>query len=332
MKPSKRPLVFEQLAEGPLVSVLMPVYNAERFIVQAIGSILAQDYGHWELLIINDGSTDGTQRFLDGLTDARIRVFQNAENEGYLRACNRLFGEVRGALLTFLDADDTCVPGRLGRCVSRFMADAQLGFITTGYCRTDADGEVISTHVGGPDLARLASDPTYYPTICCATVMLRRELLDRVGGYHPVFHRISHEDYHWIFQLAFHANGGHLHEVAYHYRMHPAQTHLCNTDPLRFFAGNIDSDLRAATLSGAMSAHEGNAVRSKWERHMLAHPQELRFRQATSALNHGRLLRSLRLGVGIPWTAPIQPSSWRLFFSWNKSFIGRLLGLHEREG
>lgn len=324
-------MTFGALDDRPLVSVLMPVFNAERFVAAAIGSILAQEYNAWELLIINDGSTDGTQRILDGIDDSRIHVFRNEKNEGYLKACNRLFGEVKGGLVTFLDADDTCVPGRLGRCVSRFMVDATLGFLTTGYCRTDADGEVISTHVGGPDLSRLASDPAYYPTICCATVMLRRELLERVGGYHPVFDRISHEDYHWIFQLAFNANGAHLHEVAYHYRMHPAQTHLCNTDPLRFFAGNIDSDLRAAILSGETPSDGGISIRELWERNMTTNPQELRYRMAASALNHGASWQSLRIAVGIPFAAPLRASSWRLLFSWKRSFIGKLLGWHNRE-
>lgn len=94
----------------PLVSIVMPAYNAEPFIAEAITSLLGQTYPHWELLVVDDGSTDGTAAALDRFTDPRIRRFQQT-NRGPGSARNRALEHVRGDFLAFLDADDV-LPSR----------------------------------------------------------------------------------------------------------------------------------------------------------------------------------------------------------------------------
>lgn len=93
------------MAHHELVSIVMPAYNAEQFIGEAISSVLGQDHGQWELLVVNDGSTDGTAALLERYTDPRIRVFHQ-ENKGIGGARNRGLKEARGHYLCFLDADD----------------------------------------------------------------------------------------------------------------------------------------------------------------------------------------------------------------------------------
>lgn len=92
-----------------LVSIIMPAFNAEAFIAEAIASVLVQTYVHWELLIVNDGSTDGTARVIERFTDARIRVFEQP-NGGIGSARNLALGHVHGEFLGFLDADDVLPP------------------------------------------------------------------------------------------------------------------------------------------------------------------------------------------------------------------------------
>ena len=91
---------------GPLVSIIMPTYNQANFIVDAIASVLNQSYENWELLVIDNSSTDGTGRFLATIQDARLRVL-SIENEGVIaRSRNLGIKNSRGELIAFLDSDD----------------------------------------------------------------------------------------------------------------------------------------------------------------------------------------------------------------------------------
>ena len=97
----------------PVVSVLMPAFNAEKYIAQAIESILQQSFVHFELIILNDGSSDGTSQIIRQFNDPRIRVIFLDQNQGLVRARNRLVDEARGKYIAFLDSDDVAMPSRL---------------------------------------------------------------------------------------------------------------------------------------------------------------------------------------------------------------------------
>lgn len=103
--------------DQPIVSVLMPAFNAEKYIAQAVDSILQQSFHHFELIILNDGSTDGTSQIIGGMNDQRIRVIHLDQNQGLVKARNRLVDEARGKYLAFLDSDDVAMPDRLQRQV-----------------------------------------------------------------------------------------------------------------------------------------------------------------------------------------------------------------------
>lgn len=96
----------------PLVSVIMPAYNAGNTIVPAIRSLLVQTYPHWELIVVNDGSTDATRELVEGFTDPRIRAF-NQENMGIGSARNVALAKVRGEFLCMLDSDDVLPPNSI---------------------------------------------------------------------------------------------------------------------------------------------------------------------------------------------------------------------------
>ncbi|MBC7489142.1 MAG: glycosyltransferase family 2 protein [Glaciimonas sp.] len=92
-----------------LVSIIMPVYNGEAYIQVAVQSVLDQTYENWELIIVDDGSTDGTAKFLDSLTDFRIKRI-NQPNRGVSAARNAALSIVQGEFITLLDADDKLPP------------------------------------------------------------------------------------------------------------------------------------------------------------------------------------------------------------------------------
>ena len=105
------PLAFEHPPEPGLVSCVIPVYNGARYLAESIESVLAQEYRPLEVIVVDDGSTDGTGAVLDAFGD-RIRSFRQ-ENGGPSVARNRGMEMSRGEFIAFLDADDLWVPDKL---------------------------------------------------------------------------------------------------------------------------------------------------------------------------------------------------------------------------
>ena len=106
----------------PAISVAMSVYNGERFLAEAIGSVLAQTFTDFEFLILDDGSRDGTRAIIADYAsrDARIRPILR-ENRGLVVSLNQLLAEARAPLVARMDADDVCLPERFARQIA-FLA------------------------------------------------------------------------------------------------------------------------------------------------------------------------------------------------------------------
>lgn len=118
---------------NPLVSILMPLYNSEAFVGQAIESALAQTYANWELLIVDDGSLDNSRAAAESYHDERIRIFHQA-NGGEAAARNTGLNHIRGEIISFLDADDLYLPDHLERTVSYLRGHPDRdGVYTDGY-------------------------------------------------------------------------------------------------------------------------------------------------------------------------------------------------------
>ena len=116
-----------------LFSVLMPAYNAQPFIGQSIESVVSQSYPHWELIVVNDGSTDNTAGILSKYNDPRI-IILNQENAGESAARNTALSQANGVFIAFLDADDEYLPNHLEDTVAFFENNPQYsGVYTDGY-------------------------------------------------------------------------------------------------------------------------------------------------------------------------------------------------------
>ena len=124
-------------AVQPLVSVIMPAYNAERYIAEAISSVLAQRYTNWELLVVNDGSTDGTVAIMESFKDPRIRLFHKA-NGGIGSARNLALRHVRGAFICGLDSDDVMPPESIASRIAVFQAHPEADIVDGQVVITDA--------------------------------------------------------------------------------------------------------------------------------------------------------------------------------------------------
>lgn len=161
--------------ERPLVSVIMPAYNAEKYIEEAIRSVLSQTYTNWKLLILDDGSTDRTaelaERFANA--DTRIRLLRNPQNMGVAQTRNRGFDMANGDWAALLDSDDVWHSDKLEKQLAtaeRSGAD----MIYCSYSMMDADGRRISDFI--------VSERTSYAAmleesvLSCSTVLLSRSI------------------------------------------------------------------------------------------------------------------------------------------------------------
>lgn len=124
----------------PALSVIMPAYNAGRFLVPAIESVLSQSWRDFEFIIIDDGSTDGTREKIEAYAakDARIRSCPNPQNLGVVRTLNRAISLVRADWIARMDADDLSLPNRFARQMEVVRADPTLGFVTCPFDVIDA--------------------------------------------------------------------------------------------------------------------------------------------------------------------------------------------------
>lgn len=113
---------------SPLVSVIMPAYNAEIYIREAINSVLNQTHSNWELIIINDGSTDKSEEIIKSYSDQRIKLF-NQTNKGVSAARNVGLAEMQGEYFSFLDADDLLTPNSISSRMNMFLTNSNIEFI-----------------------------------------------------------------------------------------------------------------------------------------------------------------------------------------------------------
>ena len=167
--------------EQALVSIIVPVYNVEKYICETIECVRKQTYENWELLLVEDCSKDNTvavlQEYLDKVQDPRVRLIRQEKNNGAARSRNRGLKEARGRYIAYLDADDLWVPEKLEKELA-FMEEKQAAFAFTGYEFADENG------IGLGKVVRVPEKLTYKEalkntTIFTTTVMFDTEKIDK---------------------------------------------------------------------------------------------------------------------------------------------------------
>lgn len=155
-----------------LVSIIMPSYNTAEYISDSIRSVQAQTYENWELIIVDDCSTDNSMEVISAFNEPRIRLLKNEKNSGAAISRNYALREAKGKWIAFLDSDDTWVPEKLEKQI-RFMKEHNYAFTFTDY-RTCLNGMWMPYINIGPNIVtkRKMYDYCYFSTI---TVMYDRE-------------------------------------------------------------------------------------------------------------------------------------------------------------
>lgn len=168
-----------------LVSIVMPVYNAQAYLKESVGSVQSQTYENWELIAVDDCSSDSSCSILEEMAgrDARIRLIRPGQKLGAARARNKGIDEAKGRFLAFLDADDIWQSEKLQRELA-FLRQKQAVFVFTGYEFGDEDGKGVGKVVHVPETLtyRQALSRT---VIFTTTVLFDMQRLDRKLLYMP---------------------------------------------------------------------------------------------------------------------------------------------------
>jgi len=185
----------------PLFTIGMPVYNAMPYLAEAVESVLRQTYPHFELLIINDGSRDGSPEYLRSLQDPRIHIVSQ-ENRGLTATLNRLLEEARASWLVRLDADDVACPERLALVTAALERHPAAGMFysrATHYGHVSAIATARSTE-GAPAELRELTRAGYLLSIVHSSVVLNVARTRALGGYRFDLH-IEDVDLWWRMAL-----------------------------------------------------------------------------------------------------------------------------------
>ena len=179
----------------PLVSVIMPCYNMASYVSDSIKSVIAQTYPHWELLIVDDASTDKTVNIIESYsqTDSRIRFAIKKQNSGIADTRNQCIQMAQGQFLAFLDADDIWHPEKLEKQLS-FMIEKNVGFTYSTYDWIDEDGKILNKFIN--TIGNLDYETYLRNTIIgCSTVMVNKTIIGDV--FVPKF-RTSEDTATWL--------------------------------------------------------------------------------------------------------------------------------------
>lgn len=216
----------------PSISVLLPVHNGERFLAPALKSILSQTRVNFELIAVNDGSNDKTEKILGRIRDRRLRVINCPLQQGVAVALNLALSKAKGEFIARMDADDVAEKERFEKQIRYLETYPEVGVVGSwvklidgreklkGYKKFPASDREIKQ-------ALHHANPLIHPS-----VMIRRKLFDKYGGYSPGLD--GAEDYDLWCRFAPHTEFANLKQVLLQYRLHQDSVSFTRTSRLNF--------------------------------------------------------------------------------------------------
>lgn len=309
------------------LSILMPAYNASKYIREAIESILRQTYSDFELLILDDCSTDDTLKIIKSFDDRRIKISVNSENLGYLRSCNKLFDQATGDFITFQDADDYSQSDRLSLQLKAFDDDRTLGLVGTWANIVDVQGNFIrldNREVSYENILKALSQASQFNG---ATIMIKKEVLKEIGGYKEFFSEFGNEDYDWSYRIAEKFKSVNVSLPLYNYRQSGTGIskrisieRMISSHVVQYLADQRHTsgkdDLMTGELGGLTKQVENLSQ-------PYLHDPSLLYREYASAYMYSKLFN---YALAASWAAvksrPLQWINWRTFqYCVRKSFL-----------
>ncbi len=203
---------------APTLSIIMPVYNAEAYLREAVESILAQTYTDFELIIVEDGSTDNSRKIIDSFTDSRVKKLYNDGNKGIVFTRNRGMAAARGRYIAPFDADDIAHPEKFAKQIQFLEENPEYGLLGTWAKLIDGKGNTLN------EKWKVNAPPDRIPAILLfrnyfvqSSVVMRREATPK-GGYETGLDAV--EDYRMWTQIASKWKVWNYPEYLINYRIH----------------------------------------------------------------------------------------------------------------
>lgn len=179
----------------PQVSVIIPTYNRGQYIGESIRSVLTQSYADLEVIVVDDGSTDDTEKIIDAIVDPRLHYIRQ-ENRGRSNARNHALSLARGKYITFLDSDDLYLPNKIELQVDYLIKHPDVGMVyTSAYCINDG-GDMLAHKYEATVSGHIYEQIAFFMpvTITLPTVMTFRDVMNHVGGFDENMHRFEDTD------------------------------------------------------------------------------------------------------------------------------------------
>lgn len=208
-----------------MVSVITPAFNAESFILETIESVRAQTYENWELIICDDGSTDGTIGVIKSVSDSRIHVIEGGHRGMPAVARNRSLQVATGEFFAFLDADDLWLPIKLEKQLQFLDQHKKCGLVFSQFITIDKSSNMVSNKPL-PELSLYPELGNYFQTIaknnliCNSSVMIRSEVYKVLGDLNESAEHRGTEDFEYWLRVASQFEIGYVEDALVKYRLH----------------------------------------------------------------------------------------------------------------
>jgi glycosyltransferase involved in cell wall biosynthesis len=200
----------------PLVTVIMPVYNAASYLEEAVNSILNQTFVDFEFLIFNDGSTDSSSSVLNNIYDSRIVLYDYKDNTGYVKHLNKGLEVAKGKYIARMDSDDIALPTRFAQQVALLEEEPEVGLCGTAYNNFGARSYTVKVPLNDSEAKRylLRDSPFGHPT-----VMFRKSIIEQYSFCYDKDYMPA-EDYKLWYDFSKVSKIKNLPDVLLHYRVH----------------------------------------------------------------------------------------------------------------
>jgi glycosyltransferase involved in cell wall biosynthesis len=215
----------------PELSIIMPVYNSVKYVAEAVNSLLSQSFTNFELIIVNDASTDGSADVLTNFNDGRIKLFNNHQNRGIVYSRNRGLAEARGKFIAQFDSDDIAMPDKFEKQIDFLKKNPGFGMVGSWVRMIDGEGKLMK------EKWRLPAKPELIPAIMLfrnyfvqSTVVARVDAIPE-GGYKAAFD--VGEDYVMWIEIAKKHKVWNLPEYLINYRVHGMSTMNYDTNRVK---------------------------------------------------------------------------------------------------
>jgi len=256
----------------PRVSFILPIHNAGKTLRETLDSLFAQTFGDFEIIAVNDGSTDQTAGVLAQTPDPRLRVIAR-ENRGLVASLNEAIDASKAELLARIDADDICLPHRLEKQIAFLHANPHVGVVGSAIIAFNNENEERITHAAFPAATLLFRSAIAHPS-----VMIRRKLLDACNlRYRHPYHCAQDYDL-WCRCIVRGICIMNLTDPLIRYRLHPGQITQAHAEPTQLEGEAIRAEfiqsLLPATTGPELKLH--NAI----ARHQLVPTEDFLSRAA----------------------------------------------------